>query len=695
MGSTKVTTCSQSTIDVMLSGGGTMGALIRAFDWSSSPLGPVSQWPSSLRTAVNLCLNSHFPIVIFWGPELRMLYNDAYMRILADKHPASLGQAAENVWPEIWSIVGPMLQQVLATRQATWVEDFLLVTQRHGYPEESYFTFSYSPIADDTGRVGGVFCPVTETTVRKQVEKALREREARLRTLINLAPEMIWEAAPDGTMTTVSEHWINYTGLNAEQLARDWPQLVLHPEDYGRCVKAWHQALAQGTPYEIEARNRRADGVYRWFLTRARPFRDANGTITGWYGTTTDIHAHRETEEALRRARDEMELRVQERTRELIQTNETLRKEIDQRKQTERQLQQSHERLHTILQSITSGFYALDRQWRFTYVNAQAEPLVRKSPDELLGKNVWEEFPEAVESIVYSEYHRAVREQVAVKFAFFYPPFEVWFEVHAYPSPDGLSVYFHDITDRKRTEEKLQQSERLAAIGTTVAKLSHEIGNPLNGMVTTIQLLERTLAQHLSPDPMIMDSVQDLKHETNRLRGLLEEFRAFARPQDFALSATNIAPVIKEIVRRVTPSYLEVGVNVESVLPPDLPLVMINRDKFSQIVLNLCKNAVEAMPQGGTLTVSAKGDEAAVCLDIQDNGQGIPAGVNIFEPFVTTKPEGTGLGLAIVKQLVEAHGGTITYLSSPNQGTTFTVQLPVALMQDAQESGCAMDMAKA
>ena len=160
--------------------GGDMADLMRAYDWNSHPLGPVSLWPQSLRTTVGICLESRFPILIWWGSEMFMLYNDAYRTILGNiKHPAAMGQAGAKCWPEIWTVIGPMLEGVLQKGEATWSEDQLLLLDRNGYLEECYFTFSYSPIRDESGEVGGIFTAVTETT-----EKILGER--RLRALQEL-----------------------------------------------------------------------------------------------------------------------------------------------------------------------------------------------------------------------------------------------------------------------------------------------------------------------------------------------------------------------------------------------------------------------------------------------------------------------------------------------------------------------------
>ena len=163
-----------------LTGGGEMGARMRELDWSQTSLGPLDQWPQSLKTTVSTCLNSRFAILIWWGNDLVKIYNDAYAEIIGRKHPAALAAPGKVVWPEIWHIIGPMLEGVMASGEATWSDDLLLELESNGYPEERYFTFSYSPIRDESGGVGGVFTPVQETTVQVIAER-------RVRTLRDLA----------------------------------------------------------------------------------------------------------------------------------------------------------------------------------------------------------------------------------------------------------------------------------------------------------------------------------------------------------------------------------------------------------------------------------------------------------------------------------------------------------------------------
>jgi hypothetical protein len=159
-----------------LSGGGEMGARMRAMDWSTTAVGPAHLWPQSLKTAVSICIGSRYQIVIWWGnPAYTMFYNDAYISVLGvTKHPGWLGRSGRECWKEIWPTVGPMLEGVFATGEATWSEDLLLVMDRNLPREEVYFTFSYSPIRDDSGKVPGIFCACYETTGRVIGERRLR-----------------------------------------------------------------------------------------------------------------------------------------------------------------------------------------------------------------------------------------------------------------------------------------------------------------------------------------------------------------------------------------------------------------------------------------------------------------------------------------------------------------------------------------
>jgi len=182
-----------------LAGGGNLGALMREKDWSSSPLGPPDSWPQSLRTVVGLLLQSRFPMFVAWGKDLAFLYNDSYAEILGAKHPAALGAPFRDIWAEIWADISPLIDAAMAG-QATYREDLPLLMNRKGYDEHTWFTFSYSPVRDESGQVAGMFCAVSETTQKVLAERGLRENEQRLRSLNETLERRVAEAVAEGKL---------------------------------------------------------------------------------------------------------------------------------------------------------------------------------------------------------------------------------------------------------------------------------------------------------------------------------------------------------------------------------------------------------------------------------------------------------------------------------------------------------------
>lgn len=169
-----------AVLEHLFTNGGEMGARIKAFNWLATPLGSTETWSPSLQIALQILLSSKFPMQILWGTNYIQFYNDAYIPIAGDKHPAGLGQRGEDCWREVWDFSGPLLDGVMATGIATWSEDQLMVLDRHGFSEECYFTFSYTPIWEMSGTVGGIFIAVQETT--QKILSARRERDLRIET---------------------------------------------------------------------------------------------------------------------------------------------------------------------------------------------------------------------------------------------------------------------------------------------------------------------------------------------------------------------------------------------------------------------------------------------------------------------------------------------------------------------------------
>ncbi len=220
-----------------LAGGGEMGERTRTFDWSKTSVGPVSDWPQSLKIAVRIMLDSRYAMWLGWGPDFTFFYNDAYARMtLGPKHPWALGRPAREVWSEIWQDIGPRAESVVRTGQATWDEGLLLYLQRRGHPEETYHTFSYSPLPDDAGGVGGMLCVVTEDT-----ERTIGER--RLRTLRELAARTTDEPKSTGEACQTAARTL------AEN-PRDLPFVLIYLLDADhRCARlAGATGLPEGSP---------------------------------------------------------------------------------------------------------------------------------------------------------------------------------------------------------------------------------------------------------------------------------------------------------------------------------------------------------------------------------------------------------------------------------------------------------------
>ena len=214
-------------------GGGVAGELMRAMDWSTTPIGPVETWPQSLRTAASIILRSKFPMFVFWGPELVQLYNDAYIPIPGAKHPRSLGAPAAETWAEVWDILGEHVRSVVEDGEATWTEDQLLMMDRHGFTEETYFTFSYSPLLDGDG-VGGVFCACTETT-----DQVVATR--RLRAVRELAEHARGAPTPALAATRAAE--------SLASSDRDLPALAIYLVDDGRATRVSSTGFRMPSPH--------------------------------------------------------------------------------------------------------------------------------------------------------------------------------------------------------------------------------------------------------------------------------------------------------------------------------------------------------------------------------------------------------------------------------------------------------------
>ena len=228
------------------------------------------------------------------------------------------------------------------------------------------------------------------------------------------------------------------------------------------------------------------------------------------------------------------------------------------------------------------------------------------------------------------------------------------------------------------TETRRQEfngGEMLAELGLYTSKVIHEIANHVNGMSTCVQLLKRELRIHADRD-LTLSTIDDLLAEIGNLQNFLQELREINRPQKVNCVPISLATLAAEVLEKVFPAPVRHGVQVRNNFSENLPAVMADPKKLKQVLINLIKNASEAMPDGGYLTLRGYVEGDHVCCEIQDTGVGIPGDIRVFDPFATSKPDGVGLGLCIAREIIAAHHGTIEYVTQLGNGTTFKISLP-------------------
>lgn len=277
------------------------GRLLLSTDWAATPLGPVERWPQALRIAVSICLNSRFPMFVWWGPEAVNIYNDAYIPVLGGKHPAAFGAPAQRTWSEIWDVVGLQREAVMERGEATWNERVLLVMERNGFPEETWFTWSYSPIHDDSGRIRGLFCACTEETGRVHAERErdrlMRAAEDTARTLhtwFNNAPGFVaLLRGPDFVFEMVNQAYyqlVGHRGLEGrpafealpEMRDQGYLELLRRVYESGEAfVGRGMRVVVQHTP-DAAPLHRFVDFIYQ-------PVRDADGAVAGIFAQGHDV----------------------------------------------------------------------------------------------------------------------------------------------------------------------------------------------------------------------------------------------------------------------------------------------------------------------------------------------------------------------------------------------------------------------
>lgn len=801
--------CTDTGLPPFLQAPGTLGALIAAFDWSRTVLGPLADWPESLTAPLALMLHSPVPMQLLWGTEGVLLYNDSYAVFAGARHPGILGQPVAQAWPEepahidhvlvqclagntlsfkdqefllplvykpeqVWlnldyspvldaagvpvavlgilvnatakvraerrvsgererlhrmfaqapsfmtTLLGPdhvfdlanpaymqlvgqrnllgkparealpdlegqgffeQLDKVYASGQAFFIYSMSILLQRSPgtAPEQRYVDFVYQPLRDDDDQVMGIFVEGSDVTARVQAEAAVRASELELREFARSMPNHVWATTPEGRLDWCNDRLIHYCGLTLQkQIDRRWQNFV-HADDAALSALRWSQALCSGQPYEVEHRLRRADGSYFWHLSRAQPIRDAQGSITRWVGTDTDIEEQKRT------------------TRALAHLNETLEQQVAQRTAERDRMWRLSIDLMTVV----------DLQGVVLSVNPAWTTLLGWTHDELLGHSFFEFF--------HPDDHAATRLQMTrLAQGLTISRFEnrqrcrngsyclvMWTAV----AEGGLvHAVGRDVTAEraaalalKSSEAALQQVQRMESIGQLTGGVAHDFNNLLQVISGNLQLLERAVAGQERPQAYVQRAMGGV----SRAAKLASQLLSFSSRQALEPESVNLGGFVsglEELLRRT----LGERIAVQTVVADGLWNALVDPARVEDALLNLAINARDAMDGSGRLTLAAGNallDEAYarqepgvvagqyVLLSVTDTGSGMTPEVLLkaFEPFFSTKApgKGTGLGLSMVYGFVKQSGGHIKVLSAPGHGTTVKLYLPRCLSIEA------------
>jgi two-component system, LuxR family, sensor kinase FixL len=490
-----------------------------------------------------------------------------------------------------------------------------------------------------------------EIAGREQIEKDLYESEERWRLMSDSLPVLIaYIDAEERYQLTNAAYEVRF-GFTKEQVKGQKVRDVIGETAYARLKSDIDAALAGQTVTFTGELHYKTTGV-RYVRIDYVPRRSEEGRVLGFYALNLDI---------------------------------------TEQKRAEAELRRSESWLQSLIQTTQDAVIAIDGEGRIVLFNPAAERMFGYTKEEIEGQkiNLLMPEPHASEHDEYIRRYEAHGDPRAIgrirmvegrrKDGEIFPLELSLTEVETTGSEHGrYAAFIRDMSEKTKLQDQLVDSERLAAIGTTMSVFAHEIGNPLNAMFVAVQLVERELSK--VPDgisPSLAANVKGLKDEITRLSHLLHDFRSLSQRKQYNFHPLSLGELVGQLYSLESEKLRAQGITAEQSVPADLPLIVADRDKLTQALLNLCENACEAMPRGGKLSCAAEESGDQVIFEIRDTGIGIPEKLNVFEPFITTKSSGTGLGLMIVRQIISAHAGTISYNSNVDEGTVFRISLPI------------------
>jgi PAS domain S-box-containing protein len=356
----------------------------------------------------------------------------------------------------------------------------------------------------------------------------------------------------------------------------------------------------------------------------------------------------------------------------------------------------SKREIETIFTSISDAVVLLDRNWRITYLNEEAERILCSRADELLGRGMWDAFPEGVDTVAYREYNRAMDTGEPARFTLYYPPLAAHLDIRAFPHEGGLTLYFQDITERIETEERLRQAQKMEAVGQLTGGVAHDFNNLLTVILGNAESLVEVLDTLESGDSqvgLLKNQASMIREAGVRASDLTHRLLAFARKQPLNPRLTDINRLIGDTENLLRRTLTE-SIDIELVRGSGLWEALVDPNELQNALLNLAINARDAMSEGGRMTIEKANMSVDmdygrmhgirsgqyVTVAVSDTGTGMDADTadRAFEPFFTTKKEGkgSGLGLSMVYGFARQSGGQVKIYSEPGQGTTVRLYLP-------------------